>query len=172
MYRVDGASQNQGAAGYICQQIKCVRFAHAEYQNNERITWTQNKKRSYYISKLVGKKHTGCGETMKTKKPRDVREWYAFYGGKEKNISLETASIMWDAAIESLALSLATDHLFTQKMIELNVSFETAFIIWRAAIESKESCDPCPGESCTSFPDGCSVCRHGTECYAENKDEL
>jgi hypothetical protein len=32
---------------------------------------------------------------------KSVREWYAFYGGEELGISLEHASIVWDAAINS-----------------------------------------------------------------------
>ena len=33
---------------------------------------------------------------------RNVREWFAFYGGEELGISLEHASIVWDAATEAL----------------------------------------------------------------------
>ena len=33
---------------------------------------------------------------------KNIREWYAFYGGEELGISLEHASIVWDAAIKSI----------------------------------------------------------------------
>jgi len=33
---------------------------------------------------------------------KDVREWYAFHGGEELGITLEQASIVWDAALMSI----------------------------------------------------------------------
>ena len=33
---------------------------------------------------------------------RDVREWFAFYGGEELGVSLEHASIVWDAATKAV----------------------------------------------------------------------
>ena len=37
---------------------------------------------------------------------KNVREWFAFYGGEELGISLEHASIVWNAAIKSVKLSV------------------------------------------------------------------
>lgn len=34
--------------------------------------------------------------------PNNIRDWFAFYGGEELGISLEHASIVWDAAIKSM----------------------------------------------------------------------
>ena len=50
-----------------------------------------------------------CGGTP-PKKPkmvaaRDVREWFAFFGGEESGISLDLASKIWDAAIKSVEKS-------------------------------------------------------------------
>jgi len=36
---------------------------------------------------------------------RNVREWFAFHGGEELCISLEHASIVWEAAIKSIGKS-------------------------------------------------------------------
>jgi len=33
---------------------------------------------------------------------KNVREWFAFFGGEELGINLEHASIVWDAAIKSI----------------------------------------------------------------------
>ena len=38
---------------------------------------------------------------MKITPAKNVREWYAFHGGEELGISLEHASVVWDAAKES-----------------------------------------------------------------------
>jgi hypothetical protein len=34
--------------------------------------------------------------------PRTFRDWYAFYGGEEMGISIEKASLIWDAAVKSV----------------------------------------------------------------------
>ena len=38
----------------------------------------------------------------KIKYAKNVREWFAFHGGEELGISLEHASIVWDAAFKSI----------------------------------------------------------------------
>jgi hypothetical protein len=40
---------------------------------------------------------------------KNVREWFAFYGGEELGISLEHASVVWDAAVKSME-AVATSH--------------------------------------------------------------
>jgi len=34
--------------------------------------------------------------------PKNVREWFAFFGGEELGISLEHASVVWDAATKAI----------------------------------------------------------------------
>jgi hypothetical protein len=45
----------------------------------------------------------GMVPSVKIKVPfaKNVREWFAFFGGEELGISLEHASIIWDAAIKN-----------------------------------------------------------------------
>lgn len=47
---------------------------------------------------------------------KDVREWFAFYGGEELGISLEHASIVWDAATKAAAES--SDYSAAIRVIE------------------------------------------------------
>ena len=42
--------------------------------------------------------------TMRIEHAKNVREWYSFYGGEEMEVSLETASIIWDAALKSVEI--------------------------------------------------------------------
>jgi len=39
---------------------------------------------------------------MAGKAARNVREWYAFHGGEEMDVSLVEASVVWDAAVRSV----------------------------------------------------------------------
>jgi len=55
----------------------------------------------------------------------NVREWYAFYGGEEMGISLDQASIIWDAAIKSNNV----DKEIAEAGIELDVIMEKQNII-------------------------------------------
>jgi hypothetical protein len=46
---------------------------------------------------------------------------------------------------------------------------EPAFGKVEAPQNSGAQRDECPGEQCINFPGTCSVCCHGTECYAQRK---
>ena len=39
---------------------------------------------------------------VKIKPAKNVREWFAFFGGEELDVPLDKASIIWDAAILSI----------------------------------------------------------------------
>lgn len=39
------------------------------------------------------------GDIVNAMKPKNFREWYAFHGGEELGVPIETASKIWDAAI-------------------------------------------------------------------------
>lgn len=45
---------------------------------------------------------------MNKPKPKNVREWFAFFGGEESGSTLELASKIWDAAIESIKIRPVT----------------------------------------------------------------
>jgi len=41
---------------------------------------------------------------------RDVREWYAFFGGEESGVSLEQASVIWEAATKAAEARFAATN--------------------------------------------------------------
>lgn len=62
---------------------------------------------------------------MKTKKimllAKNVREWFAFYGGEELGISLEHASIVWEAATKATQERQSSPCIMCGKMARYNL---------------------------------------------------
>jgi hypothetical protein len=58
-------------------------------------------------------------------KPNNIREWFAYFGGEESGMSLEIASRIWDAAIESMTYRTENQKVCTWEWDECCDTYET-----------------------------------------------
>jgi hypothetical protein len=75
---------------------------------------------------------------------RNVREWFAFHGGEELGISLEHASIVWEAATDAMDKSRTS----TNKR-------RNAICRWKFDVETCSYDTSCGEKWC--FPEGSAV---------------